>query len=66
MTKTNNAGYAFPVAANPGTVHFLTLSMEERKKRDFCPAYISDADRYAAAKILEEREKAAPAAKPNI
>lgn len=50
--KTPN--YAFPVAANPGTVRFLTLPMEERRKLGYAPSFITDADRVAAAKILDK------------
>ncbi len=53
--------YAFPVAANPETVYFLTLSAEERRKAPYGPSCITDADRAAAGNIIAERNNVQPA-----
>lgn len=55
MSNKTPSGYAFPVAANPETVHFLTLPMEERRKIGYGPSCITDADQAAASKILAGR-----------
>lgn len=55
------SGYAFPVAANPETVFFLTQTEEQRKKLPFGPPCITEADRAAADKIIAERLNPKPA-----
>ena len=62
MTSTKPSTYAFPVAANPETVYFLTLPIEQRQKLGYAPPCITDADRAAADKILAERaQQSSPA-----
>lgn len=56
MSKDNKPtpNYAPPIAANPETVFYLTQPAEKRKKLPFGPSVITNADRAAAAAILDK------------